>query len=104
MSLELKPVSAETAAAFEHWQLLIRLIRKSEAMISLAMARIERAKRLRDQASPVPNGTEAAILAQAVTYEREAYMYLTAVPAYYQFFQTELANVRLQIERGIQND
>jgi|LGOV01.1.fsa_nt_gb hypothetical protein len=104
MSVDLQPVSDQVKTAFEQWLLLIKLFRKSEAMISRAMSRLDRGDRLRTAAPPVAIGEKAYILAEASRYETEALTYLSLVPEYHEFFSLEIIKVRTQIEGGLDNE
>lgn len=104
MSVALQPVSDQVKTAFEQWQLLIKLFRKSEAMISRAISRLDRYDRLRAAAPLVSIGQKAYILAEASRYEAEALMHLSVVPKYHEFFRLEIIKVRNQIEGGIDNE
>ena len=101
MTVKLKSIPHETEAAVDNWQLLRRLILKADAMISVAIARLERANRLRAASPPVAIGKQAAVLSKATEYEAKAHAHLALLPEYHKAFSDELTKVRQQIERNI---
>lgn len=98
MNVELQPVSDEVVNAFEQWRLLVKLFRKSEAMVSMAISRLERGDRIRGTSPSLAIGEKAYMLAKTSHYEAEAYTWLSVVPEYHEFFRLEIIKVRSQIE------